>query len=234
MSKQSQRLSKVAKEFNVGVDTILEFLASMGTDDLNRNSKISSETYEVLVNEYQPHKKVKAEAKELKKAESEQKNQLKDEVEKLHISAPKIEGLKIVAKVDVSENKAQPKKDIEQDIDEIYHLACPASPPKYQQDPIYTCKINFMGTLNLLGLAKEKKAKILLSSTSEVYGEPEIFPTPESSCLRQTSIYGASKLAGESYIQAYSEYSDFLSQELSQGVKFDAKLYSYFLAKGVL
>ena len=47
MSKQSQRLSKVAKEFNVGVDTILEFLASMGTDNLNRNSKISSETYEV-------------------------------------------------------------------------------------------------------------------------------------------------------------------------------------------
>ena len=83
MSKQSQRLSKVAKEFNVGVDTILEFLASMGTDDLNRNSKISSETYQILVNEYQPDKKVKAEAKELKKAESEQKNQLKDEVEKL-------------------------------------------------------------------------------------------------------------------------------------------------------
>ena len=79
MSKQSQRLSKVAKEFNVGVDTILEFLASMGTDDLNRNSKISSETYQILVNEYQPDKKVKAEAKELKKAESEQKNQLKDE-----------------------------------------------------------------------------------------------------------------------------------------------------------
>ena len=68
---------------------------------------------------------------------------------------------------------------IEQDIDEIYHLACPASPPKYQQDPIYTCKINFMGTLNLLGLAKEKKAKILLYSTSEVYGEPEITPKPE-------------------------------------------------------
>lgn len=68
---------------------------------------------------------------------------------------------------------------IEQDVDEIYHLACPASPPKYQQDPIYTCKINFMGTLNLLGLAKEKKAKILLSSTSEVYGEPEITPQPE-------------------------------------------------------
>jgi nucleoside-diphosphate-sugar epimerase len=68
---------------------------------------------------------------------------------------------------------------IEQDIDEIYHLACPASPPKYQEDPIYTCKINFIGTMNLLGLAKEKNAKILLSSTSEVYGEPKISPQPE-------------------------------------------------------
>ncbi len=68
---------------------------------------------------------------------------------------------------------------IEQDIDEIYNLACPASPPKYQEDPIYTCKINFIGTMNLLGLAKEKNAKILLSSTSEIYGEPKISPQPE-------------------------------------------------------
>ena len=68
---------------------------------------------------------------------------------------------------------------IEQDIDEIYHLACPASPPKYQEDPIYTCKINFIGTMNLLGLAKEKNAKILLSSTSEIYGEPKVSPQPE-------------------------------------------------------
>ena len=58
-------------------------------------------------------KKVKAEAKELKKAESEQKNQLKDEVEKLHISVQKLEGLKIVAKVDVSENKPRVKKAVE-------------------------------------------------------------------------------------------------------------------------
>ena len=68
---------------------------------------------------------------------------------------------------------------IEEPIDEIYHLACPASPPKYQGDPIYTSKINFMGTLNLLGLAKNKNAKILLSSTSEIYGEPSISPQPE-------------------------------------------------------
>ena len=111
MAEQSQRLSKVAKEFNVGIDTILEFLASKGVDDLNRNSKISPETYEVLVDEYQPDKKVKAEAKELKKAEAEQKSQEKEEVQKLRVSVPKIEGLKIVSKVDVTEEKSTLKQD---------------------------------------------------------------------------------------------------------------------------
>ena len=111
MAEQSQRLSKVAKEFNVGVDTILEFLASKGVDDLNRNSKISTETYEVLVDEYQPDKKVKAEAKELKKAEAEQKSQDKEEVQTLRVSVPKMEGLKIVSKVDVAESKSNSKKE---------------------------------------------------------------------------------------------------------------------------
>ena len=111
MAEQSQRLSKVAKEFNVGVDTILEFLASKGVDDLNRNSKISPETYEVLVDEYQPDKKVKAEAKELKKAEAEQKSQEKEEVQTLRVSVPKMEGLKIVSKVDVAESKSNSKKE---------------------------------------------------------------------------------------------------------------------------
>ena len=111
MAEQSQRLSKVAKEFNVGVDTILEFLASKGVDDLNRNSKISPETYEVLVDEYQPDKKVKAEAKELKKAEAEQKSQEKEEVQTLRVSVPKMEGLKIVSKVDIAEAKSTPKKE---------------------------------------------------------------------------------------------------------------------------
>jgi len=68
---------------------------------------------------------------------------------------------------------------IKEEIDEIYHLACPASPPKYQKDPIYTLKINFIGTMNMLELAKNKNAKILLSSTSEIYGEPEITPQHE-------------------------------------------------------
>jgi UDP-glucuronate decarboxylase len=69
---------------------------------------------------------------------------------------------------------------IDEDIDEIYHLACPASPEKYQKDSIYTLNINFNGTLNLLKLAKEKNSKFLLTSTSEIYGEPKISPQPET------------------------------------------------------
>ncbi len=105
MSGVSQRLSKVAKEFNVGVDTILDFLESKGIDNLNRNSKISPETYEVLVDEYQPDKKVKAEAKELKKAEDDLKPKVKKEIETVKVESPKIEGLKIVSKVDITPTK---------------------------------------------------------------------------------------------------------------------------------
>lgn len=69
---------------------------------------------------------------------------------------------------------------IDNEIDEIYHLACPASPPKYQIDPVYTLKTNFIGTMNLLELARIKSAKILLASTSEIYGEPQVSPQPET------------------------------------------------------
>ena len=69
---------------------------------------------------------------------------------------------------------------INEDINEIYHLACPASPVKYQKDPINTLKVNFIGTMNVLELAKEKKSKILLSSTSEIYGEPKVNPQNEN------------------------------------------------------
>lgn len=62
---------------------------------------------------------------------------------------------------------------------QIYNFACPASPPKYQIDPIYTLKVNFQGILNLLDLAKYHNATLLQSSTSEVYGEPEITPQHE-------------------------------------------------------
>jgi FlaA1/EpsC-like NDP-sugar epimerase len=66
------------------------------------------------------------------------------------------------------------------EVDQIYHLACPASPPHYQYNPIKTIKTNTQGTLNMLGLAKRVGARILLTSTSEVYGDPEIHPQKET------------------------------------------------------
>lgn len=65
------------------------------------------------------------------------------------------------------------------EVEQIYHLACPASPVHYQYNPVKTIKTNVMGTLNMLGLAKRVKARFLLSSTSEVYGDPEIHPQSE-------------------------------------------------------
>lgn len=65
------------------------------------------------------------------------------------------------------------------EVDQIYHLACPASPVHYQYNPIKTVKTNVMGTMNMLGLAKRVKARFLLASTSEVYGDPEIHPQTE-------------------------------------------------------
>ena len=66
------------------------------------------------------------------------------------------------------------------EVDEIYNLACPASPVHYQFNPIKTVKTSVMGAINMLGLAKRVKAKILQASTSEVYGDPQIHPQPES------------------------------------------------------
>jgi UDP-glucuronate decarboxylase len=66
------------------------------------------------------------------------------------------------------------------EVDEIYNLACPASPVHYQRDPVQTTKTSVHGAINMLGLAKRVKAKILQASTSEVYGDPKIHPQPES------------------------------------------------------
>jgi UDP-glucuronate decarboxylase len=66
------------------------------------------------------------------------------------------------------------------EVDRIYHLACPASPPYYQVNPVKTIKTNVMGTINMLGLAKRVKARILQASTSEVYGDPKVHPQHES------------------------------------------------------
>jgi UDP-glucuronate decarboxylase len=66
------------------------------------------------------------------------------------------------------------------EVDQIYNLACPASPPHYQFNPIKTTKISVMGAINCLGLAKRVKARVFQASTSEVYGDPSVHPQPES------------------------------------------------------
>jgi UDP-glucuronate decarboxylase len=66
------------------------------------------------------------------------------------------------------------------EVDQIYNLACPASPVHYQYDPVQTTKTSVHGAINMLGLAKRVKARILQASTSEVYGDPEVHPQPES------------------------------------------------------
>src|SRR5512139_3895094 len=65
------------------------------------------------------------------------------------------------------------------EVDEIYNLACPASPIHYQHDPVQTTKTSVHGAINMLGLAKRTRARILQASTSEVYGDPEVHPQPE-------------------------------------------------------
>lgn len=69
---------------------------------------------------------------------------------------------------------------LEENIDQIYNLACPASPIHYQKNAIRTIKANTLGVINMLGLAKAKKARILQASTSEVYGDPDVHPQPET------------------------------------------------------
>ena len=66
------------------------------------------------------------------------------------------------------------------EVDEIYNLACPASPIHYQKDPVQTTKVSVLGSINMLGLAKRLKIKILQASTSEVYGDPTVHPQPET------------------------------------------------------
>src|SRR3546814_18965081 len=67
------------------------------------------------------------------------------------------------------------------EVDEIYNLACPASPVHYRHDPVQTTKTSVHGAINVLGLAKRVKAKILQASTSEVYGDPTVHPQHEAS-----------------------------------------------------
>jgi UDP-glucuronate decarboxylase len=94
------------------------------------------------------------------------------------------------------------------EVDEIYNLACPASPIHYQYNPIKTIKTSVMGAINMLGLAKRIHAKILQASTSEVYGNPKIHPQPESywgnvNPIGERSCYDEGKRAAETLFRDY-------------------------------
>jgi len=94
------------------------------------------------------------------------------------------------------------------EVDQIYNLACPASPIHYQYNPIKTVKTNVMGTINMLGLAKRVKARILQASTSEVYGDPLVHPQTEDyhgnvNCIGLRSCYDEGKRVAETLMMDY-------------------------------
>ncbi len=94
------------------------------------------------------------------------------------------------------------------EVDKIYHLACPASPVHYQYNAIKTVKTNVMGTINMLGLAKRTEARILLASTSEVYGNPQVHPQPENywghvNPIGPRSCYDEGKRVAETLMMDY-------------------------------
>jgi len=96
------------------------------------------------------------------------------------------------------------------EVDQIYHLASPASPPHYMYNPIKTIKTNTIGTINMLGLARRVRARLLFSSTSEVYGDPEVHPQKETywghvNPIGPRSCYDESKRLAESMCYAYAK-----------------------------
>jgi UDP-glucuronate decarboxylase len=94
------------------------------------------------------------------------------------------------------------------EVDEIYNLACPASPVHYQNDPVQTTKVNVHGSINMLGLAKRLNARILQASTSEVYGDPAVHPQTEDyrgnvNCIGIRSCYDEGKRCAETLFFDY-------------------------------
>ncbi len=94
------------------------------------------------------------------------------------------------------------------EVDEIFNLACPASPIHYQNDPVQTTKVNVHGSINMLGLAKRLKARILQASTSEVYGDPTVHPQTEGywgnvNCVGIRSCYDEGKRCAETLFFDY-------------------------------
>jgi UDP-glucuronate decarboxylase len=99
------------------------------------------------------------------------------------------------------------------EVDEIYNLACPASPVHYQKNPIKTMKTSVMGAINMLGLAKRIKAKVLQASTSEVYGDPEVHPQKESyhgnvNPIGDRACYDEGKRAAETLFTSYQRQNN--------------------------
>jgi len=99
------------------------------------------------------------------------------------------------------------------EVDQIYHLACPASPPHYQYNPVKTIKTSTMGTINMLGLAKRVKARMLLTSTSEIYGDPEVHPQPETywgnvNTIGPRSCYDEGKRVAETMMYSYKNQNN--------------------------
>ncbi|MFA5184163.1 MAG: UDP-glucuronic acid decarboxylase family protein [Patescibacteria group bacterium] len=101
---------------------------------------------------------------------------------------------------------------IKMEVEQIYNLACPASPVHYQHDPVKTTVTSVIGAINLLNLARDNKALILQASTSEVYGDPEVHPQPESywgrvNCIGIRSCYDESKRCAETlFFDYYRQY----------------------------
>ncbi|XP_053671819.1 UDP-glucuronic acid decarboxylase 1 [Anopheles nili] len=96
------------------------------------------------------------------------------------------------------------------EVDEIYHLASPASPPHYMYNPVKTIKTNTLGTINVLGLAKRVGAKVLIASTSEVYGDPDVHPQPETywghvNPIGPRACYDEGKRVSETLSYAYAK-----------------------------
>jgi UDP-glucuronate decarboxylase len=94
------------------------------------------------------------------------------------------------------------------EVDQIFNLACPASPPHYQYNPIKTTKTSVMGAINCLGLAKRVKARVFQASTSEVYGDPQVHPQPESywghvNTIGRRSCYDEGKRCAETLFFDY-------------------------------
>lgn len=100
---------------------------------------------------------------------------------------------------------------IDEDIDYIFHMASPASPVDYLEFPIQTLKVGALGTYNMLGLAKEKGSRMLIASTSEVYGDPLVNPQPEEywgnvNTIGPRGVYDEAKRYAEAITMAYNRY----------------------------